>query len=699
MNILNWIRSAFTKAAKYTVAFTPDWVKIAWMDLSFSSLVKNGYKASSAVSACIRALTMSFPEPNLQVMIKLPDGDEQPQPNHPLQQLLRKPNPDMGEAEFEAFVVTYAAIGGNCYIWKQRNGAGKIIALWPFHDGNMEPVPGNTTEDGLVKEYRYDPGNGVKITIPKEDIIQWKWMIDPEQPCRGIGAIALAARDTDSDTESSRYVYSLLKNDAIPRVVITLTEGEELTPETSTRLRASWHEKYSGDNRNEVAFLESGMQVQKLGMNLQELTYETLKNIPESRICAAFGVPPVIAGLFVGLKRSDYGDGQARRSFTETTLAALWRSYESEMENGLVDEFPGDISLQFDINSVRALQENINELWTRIDRAVLNGYITRAEARQAIGYKVADWDEVYRETLSAEWVKPEDSQARQDAANQAAITASENLQGNQPNPSQPQNQNNNQDSANNATEQADRQAFAEHKMLVYGRALQRIRKTTAVPMAQDLDEYFAKLADRIVSRAAKALEGATTKALPDPEDLLTPKDNTELEKILKRWFAAVAEMSWDTINLSLGVNVAFDLTDPSVSAALSKAGNNVTMISRTTREALRDALVYANENGWSVQELVRGSEDQPGIRQIVEETYRNRAKTIARTELGNAQNSVAVDRYSGAGIGEVRVLDNGADDDDEPCKVLNGSIQTLAWAREHPLQHPNCTRAFVPVVD
>ncbi len=696
MNIITRIKSFFTKAAKYTVAFTPDWIKVAWMELTFQSLVKNGYKASSAVSACVRALAMSFPEPDLQVLTETTEGDEVPQPKHPLRKLLKKPNPDMGEAEFKAFAVTYAAIGGNCYIWKERNASGKVVALWPFHDGQMEPVPGQTTLEGMVKEYKYDPGDGRKIIIPKNDIIQWKWMIDPEQPWRGIGAVALAARDTDSDTESSRYVYSLLKNDAIPRVVITLTEGEELTPEASTRLRASWHERYGGENRSEIAFLEAGMKVEKLGMNLTELAYETLKNIPESRICAAFGVPPVIAGLYVGLKRSDYGDGQARRSFTETTLAALWRSYESEMENGLAPEFDADVSLKFDVNSVRALQENISELWTRIDRAVLNGYLKRSEARQALGYDVEDYDEVYREVMSAQWVKPEDSQEIQDAANQASIAASTTLAENGATSSQPNNQENNQDGAGNEEEQASR-AIAETKMLVYGRTMQRIRKTVAVPMAEDLDEYFQKLADRIVSRAAKVWTGET-KVLPQPEDLLTPKDDSELERIIKRWYAAIAELSWETINLSLGVTVAFDLSDPSVSAALSKAGNNVTMISRTTREALREALVYGNENGWSVQQLVRGDENQPGIRQIVEETYKNRAKTIARTELGNAQNSVAVDRFGGAGVAEVRVLDNGADDDDEPCQILNGTTQTLEWARQHPLEHPNCTRAFVPVI-
>ncbi len=35
----------------------------------------------------------------------------------------------MGEDEFWAFVITYMAIGGNCYVWKERSKSGQVIAL------------------------------------------------------------------------------------------------------------------------------------------------------------------------------------------------------------------------------------------------------------------------------------------------------------------------------------------------------------------------------------------------------------------------------------------------------------------------------------------------------------------------------------------------------------------------------------------
>ncbi len=667
--VKRWAAREVLKAGE-VFTFIQQWIKTSWMDTDFWSLVKNGYKASSAVSACVRALAFSFPEPQLIAYKESSEGEQPAGTSDPLQMLIRKPNPDMGEAEFMQFVITYAPVGGNVYIWKERNASGKVIYLWPFSDGQIRPIPGHTTTDGFVSGYEFYAGDGEPILLSKSDVIQWKWMIDPEQPWKGIGAIESAARDITSDTESSRYTYAMFKNNAIPPVAVTLTEGDELTEAKAERLRKQWAKRYGGQN-NLPAFLESGMTIQKLGMNMQELDLSNLKNIPESRICAAFGVPPLIALLYVGLKRSDYGDGNARKSFTETTLVALWRTFASEMTASLSEEFGGGYTLRYDLNQVKALQENVNELWTRLMGAAEKGLIMRSEFKRGVGLEVLPGDDVYKESMINSWVpagkSPVESRNPEDGK---SLEKKETT-------------------------------LAEHKaaQAVYGRALQRIRRSMWPSMARDLDGYFSSLSDRVISRAGKALQHATeTKELPDADDLLTPKDGQELEKILKRWFVAIAEASWETINLSIGVTVAFDLTDPSITRMLSKAAESVKGITETTRNALIDALHYGNEQGWSIQQLVRGDEGHAGLSSIIEESYKGRATTIARTELGNAQNTVTSERYKASGIENVGIEDNGDTDDDDECKEANGQIWTLEYFNAHPLEHPNCTRCAYAIL-
>ena len=74
----------------------------------------------------------------------------------------------------------------------------------------------------------------------------------------------------------------------------------------------------------------------------------------------------------------------------------------------------------------------------------------------------------------------------------------------------------------------------------------------------------------------------------------------------------ILQLSWDTWNYVLGVEKAFDLTDPAVTRVLKMAGAHVDDIFDTTREALQEALQYGNEQGWSIDQLVRGDENHPG---------------------------------------------------------------------------------------
>ncbi len=670
---MNWLQRLFVKAAAPVFRFAPKWARYAFLPISWRRLLE-GYTKNSAVAACVTTLAFSFPEPPLMAGHE-EEGRFVPDYSHPIMQLIRQPNPDMGEVELMQFAITYAAVGGNLYLWKQRRQNGQVMALWPFSDAQISPVPGQTTADGFVKGYEIDPGDGQKIPIPKDDMIHWKWMPDPNQPWRGIGAIEFAIKEADKDAEATQYVYSLLKNNAVPPVVVTLAEGDDFDETKADRLRATWKQKLGGENAGNVAFIEYGMKAEKMGFDLQQLAAESLNAVPEARIAAAFRVPPVVAGLSVGLKRSDYGDQAARRSFTELTLAALWRSLASELYNGLKDEFnvKPNFTLQFDLRKVRALLEEETKVWERVTLAFDRSGITRKEMKEMLGIKPQPGDDVYKVSLATEFV----------AANTGVVVRSDQ-----------------QSAVSDQQAEGKRKEVRRLKARVGGQLLQRIRLEVARRMTQAVDVFFSQLADRVVERAGKKDEGGRMKAdLPRAGELVNADDRTKLETLVKRFYVEITQLSWETWNFVLGVEKAFDLTDPIVTRLLESAATRVKDINDTTMQEIRDALKYANEQGWSIDQLVRGDETHPGLRDIVDETYKNRARTIARTELGEAQNSATVSRYKEAGVKLVEILDNGSTDDDEECQVANGQIWTLSYFNSNPLEHPNCTRAAAPVFD
>jgi LmbE family N-acetylglucosaminyl deacetylase len=415
------------------------------------------------------------------------------------------------------------------------------------------------------------------------------------------------------------------------------------------------------------------MKVEQMGFDLNKLAADTLADIPETRIAANFHVPPSVAGLNVGVKRSDYGDAAARKAFTEQTLMSLWRLFASELLNGLKDEYPGTAAnfvLQFDLRRVGALQEELSKRWERVTLAFNRSLLTRAEAKQELGMQPGAGDDVFFVSLASEFVPAGGSGVVERTAEVQKQLTTKGTKGH------------------------------EGKARTGAQALQRIRLDVARRMTQAVDVYFSQLADRVVERAGKNAEGREQKAdLPNAGDLLSSEDRKKLEALVKRFYVEVLTLSWDQWNYVLGVEKAFDLEDPLVGRLLKLAAQNVKEINDTTMQEIRDALKYGNANGWSVDQLVRGDENQPGLRTIVDETYKGRARTIARTELGEAQNSATVSRYKEAGVKLVEILDGGSTDDDEECQIANGQIWTVDYFNSNRLEHPNCTRAAAPVFD
>jgi len=382
------------------VSFLPGWVRDPLREFTIRQLVDYGYK-NSAVYACIRVLAESFPEPELHVFETTPDGSRVIVADHPLRALLAGPNPFMAEDEFWETCITYAAVGGNFYIWKERNSLGLPLALWPFHDGQMGPVL-----DGRkwISHYELDTGDGPRLAIPTSEIIHWRWSIDPRQPQVGLSPLLAATRPVDMDNEYLRYEHALAFNDAVPRTVLKTKLGYD--DAKLAALKKQWKDAFGGAGRGDVAILsDPDAEILRVGANLAELAVEAIHNIPESRVAAVYGGAPVgyLAGLNVHLQRSTFANyAEAELALVKRVLPAKWRSVAATITKGLLREFTDDPSLvlDFDTSRVQALQgeRQASELHAR--DMYLGGVWSRNEARAATG-KAATAQDIILEPTNA----------------------------------------------------------------------------------------------------------------------------------------------------------------------------------------------------------------------------------------------------------------------------------------------------------
>lgn len=352
----------------------------------YATAARLGYKRNAAVFACISAYAFEYPSARLIVV----GDDDAPRPNHRVQKLLDNPSDEMSGAELALYTITYKAIGGNAYLKKLRSEYGAVVGLQPFSDADVEPKPVTDAEalsGRWVRGFNFHQGRGRKEMWSVDDVIHLKWpSIDPSAPWKALGPIQVAAKEIGTDSEATRYQHALLRNDAIPRTLITV-EDATLDKGTIELFKRQFVETYGGSRRGEPMVLRNA-KVERLGLGLQELAFDALYQVTETRIAEVLRVPPAIAGLFAGLQKLTYANyDTARRVFAEQALIPLRRFDAEELTSSLQKDFPGNWRIVVDVDGIPALQENVERKWRRILSAVKEGLLTIDEGRAEIGYE------------------------------------------------------------------------------------------------------------------------------------------------------------------------------------------------------------------------------------------------------------------------------------------------------------------------
>jgi len=196
------------------------------------------------------------------------------------------------------------------------------------------------------------------------------------------------------------------------------------------------------------------------------------------------------------------------------------------------------------------------------------------------------------------------------------------------------------------------------------------------------------------------------------EEVIIEWAEKDLQKIFTGLYLDAFRVTGEGLDKTLGIYMPLGIGgDPEAERwAQLSAGIRVRDIGRDTANSLRDHISRCLNLGLPVEQIAYGAPPGPerpwrpggkaipGIASMVEETYRNRALTIARTETAMAFNIAAYRRFSRAGVKRVKVLDDHGPGSCEVCAEAHGQIWSMEEALRRPIEHPNCRRAFAPII-
>lgn len=364
----------------------------------FSALAEDGFRRNVIIYSCISSIALSCCEPPI-VATDLVDGQRQPlDQEHPLSVLLARPNVEQDWAAFLTGLVVTRYIAGEVFVQKLRTRGGAVGALWLLRPDRISII---TDSRGMIVEYVYKVNGREVGRVPAEDMVHFR-NFDPLDDYRGLSEIAVGARCGDLDNSATDFVRSLFQNGGIPRGFLKHKQRIESRDELQ-RIQTQFDSTFQGPRGwNRTKVLDGDWSWERGGLDPREADMSSIFGATEARICAVFGVPPIIAGTSIGLDASTYSNyAQARRAFWEDTLIPLLRRLESALTFHVAAEFSPQYQVAFDLRNVRALQDDAAAKQAQAVAAWQAGLCTRNEARLQMGLpRLVDGD-VMREDIDA----------------------------------------------------------------------------------------------------------------------------------------------------------------------------------------------------------------------------------------------------------------------------------------------------------
>lgn len=181
---------------------------------------------------------------------------------------------------------------------------------------------------------------------------------DPLAAYRGMSWLTPVIRELQADTSATKHKLKFFENAATPNVAVSLPK--EITPQQFSDFVDAMDAKHKGvDNAYKTLYTGGGADVTVIGANMQQLDFKVTQGAGETRLAAAAGIHPVVAGLSEGMQGSSLNAGNytaAKRNTVDTTFRHLWQNAAGSLEP-LVSA-PDGTRLWYDARDIPFLHED-----------------------------------------------------------------------------------------------------------------------------------------------------------------------------------------------------------------------------------------------------------------------------------------------------------------------------------------------------
>ncbi len=239
----------------------------------------------STVFACVRVLSWALSTLPLILYRRLERGKTRAV-EHPLYRILHdEPNPEMSSVDLRQALMGHLLLWGNAYCEIVRDGAGRVVEIWPLRPDRTRPVRNARNE--LVYETSLKDGEQIRL---RADRI-WHIRGFSFDGLLGYSPIALQREAIGLAMAAQEFGARFFGAGSRPSGI--LRTDRTLSLEAARRLKAQWEELHSGlTNAHRVAILEEGLSWQQIGIPPEDAQFLQTRQFQRTEIAAIFGIPP-----------------------------------------------------------------------------------------------------------------------------------------------------------------------------------------------------------------------------------------------------------------------------------------------------------------------------------------------------------------------------------------------------------------------
>ncbi len=352
----------------------------AWSGRDYATLARAGFMRNPVAHRSIRLIA----ETAGALKWLLREGRAELS-EHPLLDLLTRPNQRQAGGSFMEALYGQLMISGNAYVELVEAGD----ALREMHLLRPDRVTVAGDAAGWPVALDYGTGRGRRrIALRGEaegraGALHIR-MFHPLDDHYGFAPMEAALTALDLHQAAARWNKALLDNSARPSgaLVYAPKDGSNLSEEQFARLKGELEEGYTGATKaGRPLLLEGGLDWKAMGLTPKDMDFVEARNAASRDIALAFGVPPMMLGIPGDNTYSNYQE--ANRAFWRLTVLPLAARVAGEMSAWLAPVFGEGLSLDFDTDQVEGLAAERDQLWKRVGEAE---FLSDDEKREAVGY-------------------------------------------------------------------------------------------------------------------------------------------------------------------------------------------------------------------------------------------------------------------------------------------------------------------------